>query len=71
MTTQVKIECNAIEAIGYKNELLQAGLHLNQDFEWYWHPSKYDVFSKTEINYVGFEFTDPKLASFYRLKWTK
>lgn len=71
MNNPVKVNCDAIEAIGYKNELLKAGLQIEQDFVWYWQQCKYDGFTMPEPSYAGFEFKDPKLASFYRLKWTQ
>ena len=71
MKNLVKVECDAMEAVGYKNELLQAGLQNDQDFYWYWQQSKYDGFTMQEQSYAEFVFADPKLASFYRLKWTR
>jgi len=70
MSLQVKIECsNPLQAIEYKNQLIAAGLEMNRDFCWRWQQNKYDGFSYQENSYAEFEFVNPALASFYRLKW--
>jgi hypothetical protein len=65
---------NAAEAIALKYELAQSGLVLVQDYIWEYHPVKYNHDWSTnplERSRVVFTFSDPALASFYRLKWTK
>ena len=63
---------SAAEAIALKNDLDHAGLIRDQDYTWRFQPVKYsDSFSSTVISdsQVTFEFADPAMASFYRLKW--
>jgi len=70
MSLQVKIDCsNPFQAIEYKNQLVADGLEMNRDFWWRWQQNKYDGFSYQENSYAEFEFANPALASFYRLKW--
>lgn len=72
MTSSVEVRVNAQGAMNLKDQLLADGLELNDDFVWYYNPLKYDGFaSMPEYSYVSFEFRDPVLASFYRLKWAK
>ena len=62
---------DAGNAIDMKNELLQAGLVMNQDFTWYYQQARWDDFSHepTLPQCVVFEFTKESLATFYKLKW--
>jgi len=62
-----------IDAIGLKHELDNMELILNKDYTWRYHLVKYDSLSLDEISekHVVFEFTDPAMASFFQLKWTK
>lgn len=58
-------------AIDLKNELLGAGLVLNEDFQWaYMHPIT-DSYAYTQVtpSRVEFEFKDPAMATFYSLRW--
>lgn len=51
-------------ALEYKYDLTNYGLILNKDFSWLWKaPSVFGVGS------AEFYFNDPKLATFFRLKW--
>jgi hypothetical protein len=60
------------EAIELKNQLLAAGLIMDQDFEWRWCPATYDNdgFSAVTPKLVYFKFVDAPVATFYKLKWT-
>lgn len=63
---------SAAEAIGLKMDLDRGGLVVEQDYTWRFQPVKYtDGFSATPMSesQVVFEFTDPAMASFYKLKW--
>lgn len=63
---------SAAEAIGFKNDLDRAGLVVDKDYTWRFQPVKYsDSFSSTLISesQARFEFADPAMASFYKLKW--
>ena len=59
-------------ALDLVNELRSFGLILNQDFEWaYHHEHVVHELHGHEITprYCEFYFRDPKLATFYALKW--
>jgi len=62
---------NAQHALEYKEQLLEAGLVLNQDFSWGYVPSQYDGWDDTTHTepMVYFEFQDPKMETFFQLKW--
>ena len=65
--------CSATQALILKNELTQAGLQVDQDYEWrfvtsssHWDDlGEYQTYPHT----AWFDFRDPGLATFYRLKW--
>ena len=58
------------DAIDLKYQLMQAGLVLDQDFEWAWITAEYDQFTGwTRQKHAEFKFRDPALATFYQLKW--
>ena len=64
----------AAEAMGLKADLDQSGLVVNADYTWRFQPVKYNNdFSMyaVENSQVLFEFADPAMASFYKLKWIK
>lgn len=72
--TVVINKVSAADAIALKIELDQMGLVVNQDYTWEFHPVKYsNDFSMDQIadSYVSFEFLDPSMSSFFKLKWTK
>jgi hypothetical protein len=63
---------SAAEAISLKKDLDSAGLVVGQDYTWRFQPIKYtDDFSSSVLSesQVTFDFADPTMASFYRLKW--
>jgi len=65
---------SAQEAIALKADLEQSGLVLNHDYTWRFQPVKYNNdFSMyaVEESQVLFEFADPAMASFFKLKWIK
>jgi len=52
--------------------LLQAGLAIEQDFEWAWITAEYNnVEGWTRQKHAEFRFHDPALATFYQLKWAR
>ena len=59
------------EAIELKNQLLSAGLVLDQDFEWEYRQATYDNdgFSAVTPPFVRFKFAQASMATFYKLKW--
>ena len=60
-------------AIDLKNQLLAAGLVIDQDFTWRYAQAQYDNdgYSAVTPKQVVFEFHDPALATFYQLKWLR
>ena len=64
---------NVVHAIDLKNQLLDSGLVMNQDFEWEYHHTEYDVSDSSHgviPKHTVFRFQDEKLATFYQLKWS-
>ncbi|WP_353482378.1 hypothetical protein [Haliscomenobacter sp.] len=60
------------DAIDLKNQLLQTGLIIEQDFEWAWITAEYNnVEGWTRQKHAEFRFYDPALATFYQLKWAR
>jgi hypothetical protein len=60
------------DAIDLKNQLIQAGLIIEQDFEWAWITADYNnVEGWTRQKHAEFRFQDPALATFYQLKWAR
>ena len=60
------------EAVKLKNQLLEDGLIMNQDFEWEYRPRGRINFSydPTPERQAVFTFNQGSLASFYQLKWS-
>lgn len=59
------------DGIKLKNQLIAAGLKINQDFNWSYNRSSYN-FGGAEVvapRSVTFEFLDAAHATFYQLKW--
>jgi hypothetical protein len=60
------------DAIDLKDQLITAGLVVDQDFEWAWITADYDQFTGwTRQKHVEFRFRDPAMATFYQLKWLR
>lgn len=65
---------SAQEALALKADLDHSGLAVNHDYTWRFQPVKYNNdFSMyaVEESQVLFEFTDPAMAVFFKLKWIK
>jgi len=58
-----------MEAVAHKQELVEAGLIMGQDFFWEYRGSEYDGFTMNRDRHAVFSFRDAAVASFYRLKW--
>lgn len=74
MKYAVKIlHIGAVGALELRDELLDAGLVQNQDFEWEFRPPEYDDsgFQAVSPRQVLFKFQDPALATYYQLKWAR
>jgi hypothetical protein len=71
MTSIQILHVNAVQALELRDQLLDAGLVQNQDFEWAYRQAEYDNFSGSPVvpRHVTFRFQDTKLATFYQLKW--
>lgn len=61
--------CYPMEAVAHKQDLVEAGLIMGQDFFWEYCASEYDGFTMNRDRHAVFSFRDPAVASFYRLKW--
>lgn len=74
MTGAVTIaDVSSADAIALKTELTDAGLVIEQDYTWTYQPVKYEDWrAQGQLrSRVTFEFRDPAVASFFRIKWTK
>jgi len=60
-------------AIDLKNQLLAAGLIIDQDFIWEYRQATYDNdgYNAVTPKQATFEFQDPSMATFYQLKWLR
>lgn len=65
------LHVNAVRALELKDQLLEHGLKNGEDFTWEYHQATYDNdgWSAVTPRQVKFEFVDPKLATFFKLKW--
>ena len=61
--------CYPMEAVTRKQQLIEDGLIIDQDFCWAYRASEYDGFTTHRDRLAVFLFRDPAMASFYRLKW--
>jgi len=59
------------DGIRWQIDLMTSGLVSEKDYVWRYVPSKYDNFGlyNSAPRAVVFEFRDPALATFYKLKW--
>jgi hypothetical protein len=64
------LDMEVLDALSLKSQLETAGLRINHDFEWAWHPRRWDGMTGDTPGFVEFVFRDPALATFYQLKWT-
>jgi hypothetical protein len=73
MTPMKILNVTAIQALELRDQLTTAGLVQNQDFEWAYYRAEYDNFSFDAVvpRHVMFRFQDPKLATYYQLKWAQ
>jgi hypothetical protein len=68
----IVLHVGAVKALELKDQLLDAGLKLDQDFTWEYNQAHYDNDSWHAVipRQVKFSFVDPSLATFFKLKWT-
>jgi len=71
MTPIVILHVNAVQALELRDQLRDAGLIQDQDFEWEYRQAEYDNFSYNAVvpRHVTFRFRDAALATYYSLKW--
>ena len=71
MTPIVILHVNAVQALELRDQLRDAGLIQDQDFEWEYRQAEYDNFSYNAVvpRHVTFKFRDAALATYYSLKW--
>jgi hypothetical protein len=71
MTPIVILHVNAVQALELRDQLQDAGLIQDQDFEWEYRQAEYDNFSYNAVvpRHVTFRFRDAALATYYSLKW--
>ena len=69
----VVLHVNAVRALELRDELLRHGLIQDRDFSWEYHQATYDNDGFFAVNprQVKFNFCDPALATFFKLKWVK
>lgn len=72
MTPVRVLHVSAVQALELKDQLIDAGLTMDQDFEWEYRQAEYDHFGPPVTpRQVTFKFVDPKLATYYQLKWAQ
>ena len=62
---------NAQQALELKEQIVAAGLHLNEDFTWEYRPDPYDGYDDSLHAHpeVRFIFRDPSQETFFRIKF--
>jgi len=69
---RVRIEhISPLASIDLKDQLLAAGLVIDQDFTWEYRQATYnnDGYTAVDPKQAIFSFCEPSLATFYQLKW--
>lgn len=71
MTPVRILHVNAVQALELRDQLTDAGLVMDRDYEWEYRQAEYDVHSLAAVTprQVEFRFHDPVLATYYQLKW--
>ena len=74
--TPVKIQhVNAIQALELRDQLTDAGLVMDRDFEWEYRQAEYDLNDSFKPavtpRQVEFRFKDAVMATYYQLKWAR
>jgi hypothetical protein len=62
---------NAQQALEFKEQILEAGLRLNEDFTWEYRPDPYDGYDDSLHAHpeVRFIFRDPAQETFFRMRF--
>lgn len=71
MTSIEILHVGTVRALELRDQLRNAGLVQDQDFEWAYYQPVYDNFSHDAVvpRHVTFRFQDARLATYYQLKW--
>jgi len=69
----IVLHVNAVQALELRDEAQRHGLVQDRDFTWEYHQATYnnDGFTAVSPRQVIFNFEDPALATFFKLKWVK
>jgi hypothetical protein len=62
---------NAQQALDFKQQVLDAGLQINEDFTWEYRPDPYDGYNDSLHAHpeVRFIFRDPAQETFFRMRF--
>lgn len=72
MTPVRILHVNAVQALELRDQLTDAGLVMDQDYEWEYRQAEYNSFETYEKpRQVEFRFRDPMLATYYQLLWAR
>ena len=75
MTPVQILHVSAVQALELRDQLTDTGLIMDRDFEWEYRQAEYDVNDSFKPavtpRQVIFRFQDPKLATYYQLKWAR
>jgi hypothetical protein len=71
MHTIILTNIAPVQAMLFKDQLVQDGLIMHKDFEWKYYPSLTDGFTTERPRRAEFMFHDDALATFYQLKWLR
>ncbi len=70
-TTLVNLDkCRIDEVLHVVKDLRQQGLVQGQDFDFAWHPGRWDNMTGDVPGRVEFRFYDIKWATWFNLKWS-
>lgn len=71
MYSVIVLHVNATRALELRDQVVDAGLAQDRDFVWEYRQASYDNdgFTAVTPRQVKFEFVDPAMATFFKLKW--
>jgi len=69
------LHVSAVQALELRDQLTDAGLIMDQDFEWEYRQAEYDLNDSFKPavtpRQVEFRFKDAVMATYYQLKWAR
>ena len=75
MTPVRILHVSAVQALELRDQLTDAGLVMDRDFEWEYRQAEYDLNvlfgDAVTPRQVEFRFQDPMMATYYQLKWAR